>query len=660
MAAPTIKPEDLLQTTMDEYGVDAAALGLADASDDDVEQALLRRFLFAPPARQLVTGERNGLALDRVTKQLRALFTMLSGRKIDIAYSDPATTDNVRVYLPKAVAAPEQLTDLLCFRVMGLVQLGFTRWGVLADRAVLTEIHRDWVLRSVYHLLATRFVLRKWGEAYPGLRDDIAQIALIDKAGALRVNVTTVPREGLPGAFVPLYDGLVTCLNWKAPGVEGDPARDALRATDRLDVAAPILGLARVVRDHFRRLRLGPPPLPYYVGIIRPEWILADLARDIAYENEWKKGNKPLRQLLDVMGRKGITTERGAPTQDGPRSGFRQRLFARIAGPETAATPAYGALRDQHIERAKPASQEEFGLPEKPGEDGGRSWDEWNDTTGAYVFDAVKVFEPEAPTGPLGGYERIVSANRRQIQVIRRRFEELRVEERWLHGQPDGSDLDLNRAVLALTDIHAGQDPDERIYKRFVRAKQSVAILTMVDTSGSTQGHVIHLEQEAMVLFAEGLRTLDYPHAFYGFGNTHPSECQLWRIKGFDEAYGEAVFKRLGNLRPNGATRLGAFIRHAGWLLSARPQGRRILLLVSDGKPEDRGEYRGKYGVRDAAMAIAEVARQGVHVHCISLDAADDADRYLTEIFGKGKFLKLDHPDSLPARLPELFRGLIR
>ncbi len=272
----------------------------------------------------------------------------------------------------------------------------------------------------------------------------------------------------------------------------------------------------------------------------------------------------------------------------------------------------------------------------------------------------MKVVEIEGATGPLGGYERVVNANQRQIKEIRRRFEALRVEERWLHGQPDGSELDMNRAIAALTDIAAGHQPDERVYKRYVRQRQTVAILTLVDLSGSTQGHVIHLEQEAIVLFAEGLRTLGFPHAFYGFGNTHPQECQLQRIKGFEEAYGEAVHKRMGNLRPNGATRLGAYLRHAGWLLASRPQARRVLLVVSDGKPEDRGEYRGKQGIRDTAMAVAEVRRLGVHVHCISLDANEGADAYLGEIFGPGRFLKLDSVDALPTRLPEVFRGLVR
>lgn len=676
MAAPIVRPEDLLRQTMEEYGVNEAELGLKEADDEEAELALLRRFLFAPPERQLTSGERHGLPLDRVHKRLRALFTMLDGRRVEIGYSDPACTDNVKVYLPKAMPAPlNEAEDLLVFKAAGLVQLGFSRFHLLDDRWVLGELYRDWVLRSAFHLLAMRYVLRRWGEEFPGLKHDLAQVPYIEKAGALRVNLTEVPREGLPGPFLPLYQGLVVCLNWREPGSEGEPAREAVRVVDRLGdvgVSAVLLGQAQLLRESFRRHRLGPPPLPFYGGIIRPEWILADLARDLAAENEWKKGNKPLRQLMDAMARRGsIGTE--PPPPDAPKLGLRARLLAKLSGPTTPSNaPAYGKLRDEANTAAREprygAATWQSGMspealtddrPAKPEEDGGKAWDEWDDTAGVYRFEATKVFTPEAPTGPLGSYERIVEANQPQIKQIRRRFAALRVDERWVTGQPDGSEIDLNRAILAVTDITAGQTPDDRIFRRFVRAKQSVAILTMVDLSGSTQGHVIHLEQTAIVLFAEGLRTLGFAHAFYGFGNTHPLDCQLCRIKGFDEAYGESVYKRLANLRPNGATRMGAFIRHAAWLLDQRPESRRILMVVSDGKPEDRAEYRGKHGIRDTAMAVAEARRLGVHVYCVSIDPEEGADKYLAEIFGAGRFLKLDDMDSLPARLPEVFRDLI-
>lgn len=681
MAAPTVKPEDVYKQTMDEYGVSEADLGLAAADDEDAERALLARFLFSPPQRQAVTGERNGLPLDKVIRQLQALLRMLSGQDFRIAYSDPPSTDNVNVYLPKAAPAPEQYdTDLLLYRVMGLIQVGFVRWGLLTDRALLGEIYRDWVLRSAWHILAARWILRKWGEEYPGLRADLERIPYLDKAGSMRVNVMEVPREGMPGAFIPLYDKLVVCLNWKEPGAEAGPAREAIQAVDRHrsgPIQPVLLGQAQKLREHFKRLRLGPPPLPWYVGIIRPEWILADLARNIAYEQEWKKGQLPLRQLLAAMAKKGgmpVPEPAQGPTGK-PTLGLRARLKSAFSGPSLANAPAYGNLRDEFIAEEK-AKEIRYGAatwdsgkrPEeltteakidKPDETG-REYDEWDYKAGIYRFHAVKVIEVESNSGAQGSYDRIVQANGRQIKEIRRRFEALRVEERWLHGQRDGSEIDLNRAISALCDIKAGQQPDDRIFKRFQRMKQQVCILTMVDVSGSTQGNILALEQEALVLFAEGLRTLNFPHAFYAFGNTHPQECNFHRIKGFDEVYTEPVYKRLGNLRSNGATKLGAYIRHAGYMLSTRPQARRILMIISDGKPEDRGDYRGTFGVKDSAMAVQEVSRLGVHVHCISLDANEEADSYLTEIFGRGKFLKLDNVDLLPKRLPEVFRGLVK
>ena len=109
------------------------------------------------------------------------------------------------------------------------------------------------------------------------------------------------------------------------------------------------------------------------------------------------------------------------------------------------------------------------------------------------------------------------------------------MEERWIGGLPDGPEIDLNRAIMAVTDIQAGLQPKEDFYRRFMRMPHPVCILTAVDLSGSTQGNVLRLEQEALVLFAEGLRTLGLPHGFYGFNGSHPQECFLYKLKGFED-----------------------------------------------------------------------------------------------------------------------------
>ena len=253
----------------------------------------------------------------------------------------------------------------------------------------------------------------------------------------------------------------------------------------------------------------------------------------------------------------------------------------------------------------------------------------------------------------------MAEANRDQIAEVKRRFEALRLEERWLHGQPDGSELDLDRAVQALVDIHCGHTPKDNWYKRFQREREAVAILTLVDTSGSTAGNIIRLEQEALVLLAAGLQSLSFPHAFYTFRNHGPNDCQMGRLKGWNEAHDEAVQRRIGNLQAGGATRLGAFMRHAAWMLSRRPEARRILLVVSDGRPHCQGQYRDRYGVLDSAMAVRELQKHAIHPFCVSLDTHEEAETYLRHIFGQGHYLILESPDDLPQRLPEVFHSLI-
>ncbi|MCB9758947.1 MAG: VWA domain-containing protein [Alphaproteobacteria bacterium] len=625
MAAPTWPPtpEEAARLTMDEYGVDAAQLGLAQ-EDAEVERALLAPFLFGPPPR-LREDDEVGTPLAAVSRSLSAWLRMVGDTALPIAHAELPATDGQGIYLPVAAPAPaEPELDARLFRVMALVQLGLLTEGWLSDRQTLRAIYGDWVLRGCYHLLAARAVVRGWAERFPGVRADIDAVRAAPKASILRVNLTRVAPAELSPQLLPLYEGLVDGLG---PGVEG-PARAAARAVDAAagPAAARLvaLGQAWAVREHLRRHRLGAPPIPEWLGVLRPEWLLAEADRDPEAENAWRKGlNRPLAMLQAAAKRRG---------------GLRARLAQRLTQAPDAPTP-----------RAAP-------LPEA---EEGRAYDEWDATRGAWRLRAVRVTEPEPPSGPLASYERLVAANQREIKQLRRRFEALRAEQRWVGGLPDGTALDLDRALVAMTDLAAGQQPRDDLYKRFVRRRQDLCVLTLVDLSGSTRGRILHLQQEALILFAEGLRALGVAHAFAGFSGDAPGRCQVTRLKDFDEPYGEPVFKRLGNLRAGGATRLGAYVRHATWMLRQRPEGRRVLLLLSDGKPEDRDLYRGPYGVADSAMAVREARRRGVLVHALSLDERDDAPRYLDPIFGPGRYAQLRDLDALPHRLPALFSELI-
>ncbi|MEC7241200.1 MAG: hypothetical protein VXW32_08160, partial [Myxococcota bacterium] len=616
-------------------------------SEDEVERAYLRDFLFGNPPRQLGT-EDSGTALYELQRRLEAWLRMVSATPFELTGGSPSGTDLQRIFVPPALPLPvRSRSDAALYRVMGLIQLGLIEHGFLHDRALLGELYRDWTLRSTYHLLAAQWILQHYIRRFPGIENDLRRVSAMESAGKLRVNLTEVPRDGIPNAFTPLYDGLTIGLNWNTDSPDGlaaERAVDAVRQTPEPAGALLVVsGQARRLRDEFMSRRLGPPPLPEVVGLIRPEWILGEEARQQEAGQDWREGQLPLRRLKQA-----IKDRKAAAIGSRLREKIRQKM---ALPPEESIRdmPAYGPARDaaraaavQTKERRFTPSADVSSFTQGGGEDlpdsEGQAHHEWDASRGAYRIAAVRVLSPAANSGPLENYQRICEQQRREIALVRRRFAALRVEERWVGRQPDGPELDMASAIRAYCDIHAGKEPAQEIYRKFIRQRRDLCVMTLVDLSGSTKGSVLYEQQRAIVLFAEALSTLDLPHAFYGFNGTGAQDCRLSRIKGFDEHYEDPVLRRLGNLRAEGGTRLGAHIREASRLLALRPQARRLLLLLSDGKPEERGEYRGRYGVRDSEMAVAEGRPNGIQVHCISLDPAEEAPTYLTRIFGPGRF----------------------
>ena len=129
-------------------------------------------------------------------------------------------------------------------------------------------------------------------------------------------------------------------------------------------------------------------------------------------------------------------------------------------------------------------------------------------------------------------------------------------------------------------------------------------------------------------------------------------------VKTFAEHTTDAVRRRIAALDADGYTRVGAAVRHATAALARQPTARRLLLLLSDGKPNDVDDYEGPYGIEDARQAIAEARAQHVDVFCLTVDR--EAPRYAPRIFGRAGFAVLKRPDQLPKVLIDVLRRLIR
>ncbi len=246
---------------------------------------------------------------------------------------------------------------------------------------------------------------------------------------------------------------------------------------------------------------------------------------------------------------------------------------------------------------------------------------------------------------------------------LRRQFRQLAPERVWLRAQPEGPDLDLDACLQHRADRlrgHAAAEAD--LYRAERSGFRDLACLLLADLSLSTdtwvngEQRVIDVIQDALLLFGEALSASGDRFAIQGFSSRRREHVRMHYIKGFDEPWGDRVRGRVLATRPGFYTRMGAAIRHGTALLDRAPARRRLLLLLTDGKPNDLDHYEGRYGIEDTRQAIQEARGRGVLPFCVTIDA--EGAGYLPHLFGSRGFVCIHDPVQLPRRLPQLYAAM--
>ncbi len=243
------------------------------------------------------------------------------------------------------------------------------------------------------------------------------------------------------------------------------------------------------------------------------------------------------------------------------------------------------------------------------------------------------------------------------IKHLRSKFEALRDENRLDKRQTQGDEIDLDALIEALADARDGSEMSDRLFQQMHRAERNIAVAFLVDMSGSTKGWINEAEREALILLCEALELLGDRYAIYGFSGTTRKRCELFRIKTFDDAYDDEVKARIAGIRPQEYTRMGFALRHMTKLLNRVEARTRVLVTLSDGRPDDYFDvYRGEYGVEDTRMALLEASRTGIHPFCITLDR--DARDYLPHMYGAARYIILDDVRQLPVKVTDIYRRI--
>ena len=284
------------------------------------------------------------------------------------------------------------------------------------------------------------------------------------------------------------------------------------------------------------------------------------------------------------------------------------------------------------------------------------TYNEWDHARKKYRKDWCKLNEKIIEGTDSNFIKETLNKHRGLLKNLNRTFEALRQDEKKLKKQNYGDDIDLDAFIDAYIDLKRGREIDEKLFTKLNKVERNVAVMFMIDMSGSTSGWINKMEKEALVLLCESLEILGDTYGIYGFSGKTKNRCEVYKIKDFSEKYDKSVKDRICNIQAMDYTRMGASIRHLTMLLKNVEAKTKLLITLSDGKPDDVDGYRGTYGIEDTKKALIEARFQGIHTYCITID--EEAMEYLPYMYGKSNFAVINQVDKLPKKVSDIYRKI--
>jgi len=568
----------------------------------------------------------------------------LSGRRLKLEEGDAAWTDGERIVLPPLIAALPNLDDNFQLAKATVALLwAQTRFGSLRiDHATVAAGYAD-PERALarLHALETLRLTACIARELPGLHRQMQRLrAQLDPAlppGWQRFAAALASDQATQDDSLALlgaaYDE-IDCPQWSDQGCLRPEAIAAARAV-RLDKekARLRIKLAELLEEH-----TATQPDPQAAPETPPEL-------DVTPRDE--------NGLLDFD----ITLD-DAPIA--PPEGVKQLL--------TSVYLDFGEIPPDYLVPAGDGEYDAnrvFDQPEDPDavwhgtyhEKGAELFPEWDHGRQHYRKNWCVMREKTVTPVHDSFYRDTLDKYAGVVKQLRRKFEALRDENRLDKRQTQGDEIDLDALIEALADARDGREMSDRLFVRMHRAERNIAVAFLVDMSGSTKGWINEAEREALILLCEALELLGDRYAIYGFSGTTRKRCELFRIKTFDESYDDEVKARISGIRPQEYTRMGFALRHMTKLLNQVEAKTRVLVTLSDGRPDDYFDvYRGQYGVEDTRMALQEAARTGIHPFCVTLDR--DARDYLPHMYGAARYIILDDVRQLPVKVTDIYRRI--
>lgn len=186
-----------------------------------------------------------------------------------------------------------------------------------------------------------------------------------------------------------------------------------------------------------------------------------------------------------------------------------------------------------------------------------------------------------------------------------------------------------------------GRSSDAQVFKRELKGDSSDFVVdVLIDASGSQMSRQGEVALQAYII-SEALSNAELPHRVMSY-------CTFWdytilhRFREYDDP--RSANENIFNYVTSSNNRDGLAIRAAGYGLLNREEEKKILIILSDGRPYDvivnrpnaknPAPYHGKYAITDTAAQIRKLRSQGVSV--LGVFAGEEKDLATEKkIFGK-------------------------
>ena len=236
-------------------------------------------------------------------------------------------------------------------------------------------------------------------------------------------------------------------------------------------------------------------------------------------------------------------------------------------------------------------------------------------------------------------YEETIRKNQSFLKKIQREIERVVQEEE--------TALQKHRYVGRRIDVKSTYKVDQRFFmkKRNPEKVIDLAVMILVDNSGSMEGKRMDSAREAAVLLTEALERLHIPN--FVAGHSCESALIFQIFKNFDDSkYAKYSINRMF---PGGDNRDGLALEVAGTYLKEREERQKLLIIISDGQPNSHG-YSGELARKDIRSIVKQYQRDGIKTLAFAI--GDDKPQ-IKNIYGES-FIDISDYDKFPKILSKM------